>query len=233
MRGAATGIAGVRRALEGRRRARGPRLGGRQTGERGEGAREVRGGRVVGSPHEEGGRGGPGDGGAAGRGFSLVEVVLALGVLAVTMVAVAGLLGSMGAEVRSVRDRRVATQLPSPLREEMNRLGFAAFVEVANGASRAVRDFPAVYYAPADGGRVVVAGAAGGPEGLPGEERYYRLWLADPEATALRFVEGDAHRVFAVTVEWPYRLPNGEEAAAANRRTFRFPVAVVAGDPLG
>ena len=193
----------------------------------------MRGGRAGGSPHEEGGRGRPGDGGAGGRGFSLVEVVLALGVLAVTMVAVAGLLGSMGAEVRSVRDRRVATQLPSPLREEMNRLGFAAFVEVANGASRAVRDFPAVYYAPADGGRVVVAGAAGGPEGLPGEERYYRLRLADPEATALRFVEGDAHRVFAVTVEWPYRLPNGEEAAAANRRTFRFPVAVVAGDPLG
>lgn len=132
----------------------------------------------------------------------MVEVILAIGVFALTIVAVIGLLGPTAQQVRELQDFKVANTLPGPIREELNRLGFGYFVEVsADGTALKADAFPSsfsaleveedpdgdgsnepylVLFGTEDGSRVVVQSGAGNPVVTPNAD-VGSLSLADDE----------------------------------------------------
>ncbi|MFP4358386.1 MAG: hypothetical protein ACLFSZ_08135 [Puniceicoccaceae bacterium] len=189
------------------------------------------------------------------RGFSLVEVILAIGVFALTIVAVIGLLGPIAQQVRDLQDTRVANSLPAPIREELNRVGFEHFVEVSGGSTEpASGAFPSnlsedegepgpclVLYGTDDGSKVVVqAGADVDPNAdtgtleIPEEERYFLVQVF-PATGNLRYQEGDAHIAFRILISWPYKTPGtapDQFVDFDDRRTFEYRTAIVVGEPF-
>lgn len=169
-------------------------------------------------------------------GFSLVEVILAIGVFALTIVAVIGLLGPIAQQVRDLQDTKVANSLPAPIREELNRLGFQYFVTVGSGSTSLYEPaFPSslgggangpqgeagnslVLYGTEDGGRVVVQGGAiyqGEAEVSPNadsgsmalaDDQRYFMVQIFPATGNLSYKDGDAHVAFRVAISWPYKL---------------------------
>lgn len=174
----------------------------------------------------------------AAQAFSLVEVILAIGVFALTIVAVIGLLGPIAQQVRDLRDAKVANSLPGPIREEMNRLGFNFFVDEDLTAAR--EDVPPLFATP-DGAEV------GLEADIEPEQRYFLIELTqpedpgtpdpgDPDVADLSYQPGDAHVTYQVTISWPYILPDGSgtgvEVAPEDRQSFSYYSAIVVGEPF-
>ncbi len=176
-------------------------------------------------------------------GFSLIEVILAIGVFSLTIVAVIGLLGPVTRQIRDLQDLKVANTLPAPIREELNRMGFDSFVNdaltailpdwtVADGQSvPADETAVATLVATADGGEVAEIDS---DRVEPGGQ-YFSIQVIKPEAGSnLEYKEGDAYVAFKILVSWPYRLPPDGEAVVdiENRRTFEYFTAIVMGEPF-
>tara|TARA_R100000027_G_scaffold29244_1_gene21269 strand:- start:3485 stop:4039 length:555 start_codon:yes stop_codon:yes gene_type:complete len=173
-------------------------------------------------------------------GFSLVEVVLAIGVFALTIVAVIGLLGPIAQQVRDLQDTKVANSLPSPIREELNRIGFQYFVD---DAFTETENLPTSLVASMDGSRVI--GYTGDfsnlgtviprdgvtPTGIDVNDQYFAIELTEGTGN-LDYNAGDAHVAFLVEISWPYRLPDGTIVDLEDRQTFEYPTAIVVGEPF-
>lgn len=175
--------------------------------------------------------------------FSLVEVILAIGVFALTIVAVIGLLGPIAQQVRDLQDTKVANSLPAPIREELNRIGFEHFV---TSSFDGTRNLPTVLFGTEDGGRVVgydgdleTPGAViprdgTAPPPIDPEDQYFGIEVSAPEpGSNLEYQDGDAHVAFRVVISWPNRLPpDGVFVEPENRRTFEYHTAIVVGEPF-
>lgn len=178
--------------------------------------------------------------------FSLVEVVLAIGVFALTIVAVIGLLGPIASQVRDLRDSKTANNLPSAIREELNRLGFESFVN-ANFTAIA-SDHTAIQTSDIPTGRTILASLVATQDGsevaeasqttrIPQDERYFLIQVMAPpaptgDAADLRYQSGDAHVAFEVEISWPFRLGDGSLVAYENRQRFSYYTAIVVGAPF-
>lgn len=180
------------------------------------------------------------------QAFSLVEVVLAIGVFALTIVAVIGLLGPIASQVRDLRDSKTANHLPTPIREELNRLGFESFVN--DGFAAIASDHSPIQTGDIPTGRTILASLVATQDGsevaeasqtsrVPADERYFLIQILAPPAPGpgtadLRYQSGDAHVTFEVEISWPYRLPDGSLVAYENRQTFSYYTAIVVGAPF-
>ncbi|MBC2604186.1 type IV pilus modification PilV family protein [Puniceicoccus vermicola] len=173
-------------------------------------------------------------------GFSLVEVILAIGVFALTIVAVIGLLGPIAQQVRDLQDTKVANSLPAPIREELNRIGFEYFVDVKSDGTALKGVFPTVLFGTMDGSRVIGYTALDGtvitrdgnsPPGIPEDERYFLIELTAATGN-LNYNDGDAHVAFQVDISWPYRLPDGSTVQPEDRKNFEYFTAIVVGEPF-
>jgi type II secretory pathway pseudopilin PulG len=161
--------------------------------------------------------------------FSLVEVVVAVGIFALAIVAVIGLLAPLGSSVTDVRDgddaSRVATTIQSGLQDEVNRLKqqdsssyWTTFASYLDGTT--------VLYANRDGSVVGKVDSLG-PDGLsiwdtdkaggvtPLEEfaRFFEVTLS--RNTALSSVATDAsagYLAFNITLRWPGYIRTGEDS---------------------
>jgi type II secretory pathway pseudopilin PulG len=157
------------------------------------------------------------------RGLSLVEVLVAVGICAVAVVAAVTLFGPAVRATREVGDRRAAARLAERIDTELRREGFAAVAAATEGGA-ALR-----LVARADGSRIVPIAEAnndpdtGAPLGIPAAERYF-----DIAATrALRPASNDACVVLEVRVRWPLALPpDGVLAPEAQRSEYRFHMAI-------
>lgn len=194
------------------------------------------------------------------QGFSLIEVILAIAVFGLTIVAVIGLLGPAAQQVRDLQDLKVANSLPGPIREELNRVGFLYFVNDTLTDTQNL-DPPLYMYAPEDGSRVVAYTDRNGvtvadppdagngyipPDGIPQNRRYFEIRVEDPEnpldgAAAndeLWYTEGSAYVALKITISWPNNLPTGQNPSdfstvdEQDRTTFEYYTAVVAGEPF-
>jgi len=165
------------------------------------------------------------------RAFSLVEVIIAVGLFAASVSIVLGLLPSLTRHNAEVQDSLTAQRLPDMLRIELQRLSAVGGIDAL--ATRA----PVLGVAPGDGlgfvsrrdgarlhARDNLPPAA---EIIPDGEQYFvvECWRFPDEP--LRFDAQKHFLALAVRVSWPYRLPGAAAPTADSARMqVRFAVSI-------
>lgn len=157
------------------------------------------------------------------RGLSLVEVLVAVGICAVAVVAAVTLFGPAVRATREVGDRRAVVRLAERIDAELRLAGFTV-VAAATGGGGTLR-----LVARADGSRIVRLEDAdndpssGVPPGIPAAERYFGVEVA----RALRPASDAACVVLEVRVRWPLALPpDGAVVPETQRSEYRFHTAI-------
>ncbi len=159
------------------------------------------------------------------QGFSLIEVVLAVGIFATVIIGVVGLLGPTVRSVRDVIDSTIAARLADGVDAELRRVGFVGMVAATSGSTV----LPLV--ATEDGSRIVRETDAGNaptatPPGIPQEERYYLVEVR--RAVSPAYTAGDPSLVLTIRVSWPYQRPgSGTPVAPEDRSVFIFNTAIL------
>lgn len=162
------------------------------------------------------------------KAFSLVEVVVAVGVFGIAVVALLGVLTATGKTVGDLSDSDAAAKLAANVESEMRRYAsiqtdfnaFASGIPASGAASLEL-------YATKDGGRVVVESAADNnldgaaptlPTGISGRDRYFCVKVNRMPAP-LNYTNGNGFVALSVVVEWPYQLPLGPEPSSPSLGT--------------
>ena len=148
------------------------------------------------------------------RAFSLVEVVVAVGIFALGIVGVIGLLSPSIKSVTEVADSTVATRLGENIQVELERLGFTTVTGALPNANSKM-----TLVANRDGSRVaLVAGGtadndvvSGNPPGILNRDRYYGITVQ--QLPSLPYVSGNGFIALSVRVVWPYQTAAGAAAA--------------------
>lgn len=164
------------------------------------------------------------------RGFSLIEVIVAVALFAGTIAVILALLPGLMLRGGENADRLVAQQLATPLRVELQRLAAAGFDALAGRVPVAGR--PPVnglaFVAGRDGLRVQSRDYLPPPaDRLPENGQYFLVecWrFADPP---LAFDAAQSSLALVVRVSWPYRQPGtGTPAPPAARHELMFATGV-------
>ena len=158
------------------------------------------------------------------RAFSLIEVIIAVGVFAVAVVVILALLPPLSRQAADSADALVAQSLPDSVRVELSRLaasgGFEALanrlpvmaVPLADGLTLvAARDARRLYspdYLPPP-----VAGQ------LPQAEQYFLVEVWRFNQPPLRFDPAAAVLAVYVRVSWPYRNPGATTPTPLSSRS--------------
>jgi hypothetical protein len=156
--------------------------------------------------------------------FSLVEVVAAIGILAVTLIVVLGLIMATVRTVGEVADADAVTRLNENIQGELERLqtnlGLAALASLVplSGSSRPLR-----MVATRDGQRVRCADRADPAadralddqtlRGIANRDRYFLIEVS--QLPGLDFAPASGFLALSVQVSWPYQLPVGPPTPGA------------------
>ncbi|OHE86599.1 MAG: hypothetical protein A3G75_11990 [Verrucomicrobia bacterium RIFCSPLOWO2_12_FULL_64_8] len=158
------------------------------------------------------------------RAFTLVEVIVAVGVFAVAVTAALGLLSSQSRRASDLDDAQTAARLGTGIQQELERLKTAIGIEgLAAVIPPAESDAPMQLAAPRDGHRVLrcdgAAAAADRPlnDGLlPGIAWRDRFFLAEiSQQLDLPFAAAAGYLAVTARISWPHRLPAGPATQAA------------------
>jgi prepilin-type N-terminal cleavage/methylation domain-containing protein len=126
------------------------------------------------------------------KGFSLIEVVLASGVFAVTIVAVLGLYAPLSQSVNEMSDMDDASRLMNAVNSELSILDYTT-IAAYNGKT---------LYSTRGGDRIGEKGLL--PGQVPQEEAYFKIRLDQINAAS-----SESYAQFAVEIYWPEYLPDG------------------------
>jgi type II secretory pathway pseudopilin PulG len=159
-------------------------------------------------------------------GFSLIEVVVAVGVFGIAVVALLGVLSATGRTVSDLADGDAAIKLAANVEAEMRRYALTRtdFDDFASNIPAAGVGAGLVLVANQKGDRVVIetaadnnisAGNATLPVGMKGRDRYFRLVVRSLPAP-LDYTNGDGYIALSVSVEWPFQLPLGPDDPASS-----------------
>lgn len=159
--------------------------------------------------------------------FTLVEVVVATGMLAVTVVAAVALQAAILRSASDVADLNRAVSLVDAIRVELTRVrdragrqagadGLSALAElIASGGDRGLS-----LVASRDGSRVVVeADADDQVRGVPPRDRFYLVEVR-PQSAQLTYRSEAGFLSLSCQIRWPYRLPidsNPDASVTAQR----------------
>ncbi|MBA3848789.1 MAG: hypothetical protein C0502_02180 [Opitutus sp.] len=163
--------------------------------------------------------------------FTLLEVVIALGVFAVGVVGVLALLPALARESAEAGDGRIARGFPAALHAELRRLadsgGFDSLAArtttlnprltggLAFVASRSGTEVQSLDYLPPSGERIPEAG------------HYFLIEVWRFPSPPLAYAAGGAVLPLHVQVSWPHRTPgNAAVVPAAERARFTFNTAI-------
>ncbi|QYM80116.1 prepilin-type N-terminal cleavage/methylation domain-containing protein [Horticoccus luteus] len=144
------------------------------------------------------------------RGFTLVEVVLAVGVFAVTIVGLLALLTPTAKSTAEISDYARASALGDGIQGELERLRDA---NVGAGRLDALHDVvaantPLKLVASADATRVLRESDAVAA-GLSERDWHFLIEIREQPAP-LNYTAGAAFLALTATVKWPYKIPSGE-----------------------
>ena len=164
----------------------------------------------------------------AAPAFTLIEVVVALGVLAVTVVAVLALQNSISAAVAEVSAHHRAAQLPDAVDVELRRLrdlpvpeGPPIHLDALAGMIPSSESPSALrLVASKDGSHVIRESEADDPAmELARRDRFFLIEVRQQPAP-LNYVREAGYLALTLTLTWPYQIPTGSgpgDAMAANR----------------
>ncbi|MGF1530133.1 MAG: type II secretion system protein J [Puniceicoccaceae bacterium] len=180
-------------------------------------------------------------------GFTLIEILLAVGVFALTIIGMIALLTPVTKQVRDIFEDNLASRTIGAIEEEVRRMertpgasprrsGFFFFV---NDSLNGLVNTRATLYATEDGARareirVVGNPATGSPRGIPENERFFEIFVETfPPGEDLAYVNQNAYIPLKITMTWPFRLndgsPTGIPVDPEDRRSFTYTTAIVAG----
>lgn len=136
--------------------------------------------------------------------FSLVEVVVAVGVFAIAIVSVIGILAGVGKSVGEVNDADKAARLIGVVQAKLQDAGFVNVKAAIDGGTS--------FFASEDGAIVALTGDSvwGGTNAL----KYFELNLIRNETLSNPTTNPDESAgflAFNIRVSWPAYLPNGQE----------------------
>lgn len=170
------------------------------------------------------------------RGFSLIEVVVAVGIFAIAIVSVIGLLGPINKTVSDVRDfddaSRVVAALQGALKESytFDQLGDAL---PGNGdpSTALYADRTGQRIGPVDGA-VWDTDSAGNPitgaAAVKDAQKFFQVYLS--RNTTLSPPANDdtaGFLAFTITLRWPAYLPNGQAVGDASQQSVMvIPAAI-------
>lgn len=163
------------------------------------------------------------------RGFTLIEVTLAVGIFAFVIIGIVAMLGPVARDTNEIRESEVASRLAASIERQLSGITFAD-ITAAVGAT------PIYLVATADGSRVLRTGLTdplGAPTaigtaraaernltesvgpGIADRDRFF-LIRVDPllssgtaASNPLRYDNHDGSYALKVTVSWPFRIPAG------------------------
>jgi len=158
--------------------------------------------------------------------FTLVEVVVAVGVFAVSIVAVLGLLSPVSRAVAGVADRDTAAQLGDAIQVELVRLRDR---QTASSSQTKLDAFAALVpagdvlklVASRDGARVIRESDAennpvtGSPPGVAKRDRYFLIEVSRQPSPLGDYTAGAGFLALTLTVKWPYQIASGPGAGDA------------------
>lgn len=170
--------------------------------------------------------------GTVRRGFSLVEVVIAIGIFSAAIVSLLALLPSLVRQAGGTQDALAAQGLPDPIDLELRRMAAGGFDQLAGSipVMAAPLEKGLLLVAARDGIRVHAAAsmAATPAEVIPPEDRYFAAEIWRFDRAPMRDEPAGAWVPLFVRVSWPYRVPgNGAPTAMADRSQFTFTLVLV------
>lgn len=150
-----------------------------------------------------------------GGGFSLLEVVLAVGIFATAIVAVVGLSSPLQRNVGEILDQRVASRLARSIQQELDAIGFDRAVQITE-VNPTIR-----FVANADASRVRLVfpdapanNRLDDPD-LPGIANRDRHFLVTMRRQYIYSELTSGSLTLIARVEWPYMRPEGPANPAA------------------
>lgn len=164
-------------------------------------------------------------------GFSLLEVVIAVGIFAVAGTVMLALLPALTRQTGDSADAFTAQRLPDSLRIELQRLASGNFSGLASAVP--------VMAAPLAGGLEVVATRDGARlhslmylppasgEGIPAGEQYFQVEVWRFNQAPFAYDSSAAVLPLYVRVSWPYRIPGSTTPTApVDRSQLTFTIAI-------
>jgi len=166
------------------------------------------------------------------RAFSLLEVVIAVGVFASAIVVILALLPALAKEAAASADALAAQRLPDALRVELQR------VAGAGGFETLAANVP-VLHAPLGNGLAFVASrdaarlhseaylAPAPADAIPEREKYFLVEVWRFPAAPLAYDASGTVLPVLVRVSWPHRVAaNGSPVDWASRSSLTFSTAI-------
>lgn len=160
------------------------------------------------------------------RGFSLVEVIIAIAVVSTAVLIALSLLPILTRQTRESTDLQTVQRLTDLITLEMRRrstgAGFDAFAAAIPVMAAPLMNGHA-FVVSSDGGKIASESES---EIANDDQRFLvEMWrFAEPP---LRFDPNASVLAAYVRVSWPYRIPGSETPTAAkNRSTFAFTIAI-------
>lgn len=162
-----------------------------------------------------------------GLGFSLIEVIVAVGLVAGSLVAVLGLLATLARQSEESGDLLRATGLPEAVAVELQALATQRGLEaLASAASPGHAGETLRLVASRDGTQV----RAWRPDEPPGREQYFLIELRRFPTGSLAYAPELPVLPLRAEVSWPYRVPEPGGAGVVvpedRRSRLEFTLAV-------
>ena len=148
-------------------------------------------------------------------GFSLIEVVVAVGIFAVGIVGVIGLFAPTTKNVAAVADSDASTQVVAAIQQYLKDQGFTGTQTIVNNGT--------TYYANKLGNIIDVRSSST----LPDTAKFFEFTLI--RNTDLSDPSNDAtagYLAFTINLKWPSYLPNGTAVADNQKSSLIIPAAV-------
>lgn len=158
------------------------------------------------------------------RAFSLVEVVIAVGLFATAVAVVLALLPALVGQTAAAGESLVAQRLPDPLRLELQRLA-------TSGGFNALAARAPLAATPLSGGLAFVASRDGArlhaldylpptaAETLPEADQFFLIEVWKFPSAPLAYDPNGAVLPLMVRVSWPYRTPGSVVVVTASSRS--------------
>lgn len=164
------------------------------------------------------------------RGFSLLEVIIALGLFAGSVTVIIALLPALSRQASVSSDRHVAQRLPDAVAGELKRLANAGLDSLAPQIPLMNGPLSDGFRLVADRDGAAVQSLAYLPPGsgrLAEDQQYFLLECWRYPAEPLRFDNTKGFLAVAVKVSWPYRLPGSAfPTSESSRHQLQYTVSL-------